>query len=381
MHSWTELHAETLRDNIRRLRAALPATAEIVFVVKANAYGHGLPETCRIAHAGGVRWFAVVHAPEAAQVRQVLPAANIVLLGPLRPAHVAAAIREHWTATLIDADHARALAAAVRASGLRRPLQCHAKLDTGMGRLGLAWDGACRELSALVAGAELELSGLCSHLAAGGNDPSFSRLQIRRFRQACAQFQAAGFPIAFRHLSNTGGILHHPEADFDGVRAGILLYGYAGDVAQAARPVATQPCLEWKTRVAQVKSVARGTPVSYDGTYVTATETCLATIEVGYADGFSRLLGTGGQVLIRGRRRPVVGRVTMNWTVVDAGAATDVRPDDEVVLIGRQGAEALWADEMAARRQTVAYEVLTDLRPCERRTAPSRALSAQPGAY
>ncbi len=368
-HTWTELQPDLLRENIRLVRERLTRGSQLIFVVKSDAYGHGMANVAQAAWAGGARLFAVAHAHEAIALRACLPDARIVVLGVTEPAEAVAVLRERIEPVTVGRRHAQALADAVRREGSRLPLRCHVKLDTGMGRLGVAWDRACDELADVLRQPELEAVGLCTHLAkSGGPDTEFSLRQIERFRQADASFRRAGIAIPFRHVNNSGGILRHPEADFEGVRAGILLYGYAGpDVAAAARPLATKPFLQWKTRVAQVKRVEPGMPISYDGTHVVSAPTRLATILVGYADGFSRLLSNRGCVLIRGRRCPVVGRVTMNLTVVDVGPDSEAREGDEAVLLGRQETASLWADEMAGWRDTISYEVLTDIRTDDRR--------------
>ncbi len=370
-NTWTELHLETLKSNVRSLQGGLAEPTQLIFVVKANAYGHGVEPVCRAAQECGVRWFAVAHAHEAFELRSYLPEARILVLGVLHPSDVPTAMRERIVPVLTSGRHGAALADAVRRTGgSSGRLRCHVKLDTGMGRLGLPWERAAAIMAETLRRPELDMTGVCTHLAAStGPDPAFSELQIERFHAAVARIREAGFPVLFRHVSNSGGILRHPSADFEGVRAGILLYGYAGgDPNSVARPLATRPCLQWKTRVALVKAVSAGTPVSYDGTHVTRRATRLATINAGYADGFSRLSGGRGFALIRGRRCPVVGRVTMNMTVADVGPDSEAREWDEAVLLGEQGSESLWADEAAAWRQTIAYEVLTDIRTDDRRT-------------
>jgi len=185
--------------------------------------------------------------------------------------------------------------------------------------------------------------------------------------------EAARLTGLFRHASNSGAILSGADRDLDGVRPGILLYGYGprvtirrqGPADTAAQTVETQPFLQWKTRIVQVKKVPAGFPVGYDSTYVTPRETGIATLDVGYADGYARLLGNRAEVIIRGRRCPVVGLVTMNLITVDLGPACEAGDGDEAVLLGRQGDASIWADEMARWRSTIPYEVLTNIHTSE----------------
>ena len=174
---------------------------------------------------------------------------------------------------------------------------------------------------------------------------------------ACA---ANGLRVSYRHIANSAAFLAHPEWDLTAVRCGIIAYGYGARYEGARAP--TKPFMQWKTRVIQVRHVPAGFPVSYLSTHVTQAPTVLATINVGYADGFARQLSNRGMVLLNGRRVPVVGRVTMNFTVLDAGSDSQVREGDEVVLMGEQGGESLWADELARWCKTIPYEILTSIR-------------------
>jgi len=276
---------------------------------------------------------------------------------------VDAALEQGITPILMGEDQARALADGARQRHLALP--CHVKIDTGMGRLGLPWEQAAGILVRLKAQGGLDIQGLCTHFASAGKpgDP-FAALQGQRFGSVVTACKAQGLSIPFQHVANSAAFSARPEWDLDGVRVGILAYGYAGRLS--APRVRTQPFLQWKTRVIHVKRVPAGFPVSYLSTFVTATPTQLATIDVGYSDGFSRLMSNKGYVLIGGRRCRVVGRVTMNFTIVDVGPDAAVREGDEAVLIGQQGDETLWADELARWCQTIPYEILTNIRSTPR---------------
>jgi alanine racemase len=241
-------------------------------------------------------------------------------------------------------------------------LRCHAKVDTGMGRLGFAWEEAAAALARLVREGGLRVEGLCTHFASGGRagPGSFAEEQARRFRAVAEQCAARGLAIPFRHIANSAAFLARPDWDLDGVRLGIVAYGYGN--RQDRRAVRTRPFLQWKTRVVQVRRVPAGSPVGYSSTHVTPAATQLAVIDVGYSDGYARLLSNKGCVLVGGRRAPVVGRVTMNFTTVDVGPDATVRDGDEAVLIGTQGGASVWADELARQAQTIPYEILTGIR-------------------
>ena len=378
-NAWIELDLDCLGRNIASLQAALSEHTRIVFVVKANAYGHGLLPVALHAWRCGVRWFAVAHVDEAMRLREQLPAAEIVILGRLAPADAAEASARKIIAVLVDADHARELAEPVAAQGLA--LRCHAKIDTGMGRLGFAWDTAGAAVPAAQRLPGLCVEGLCTHFAASGaRDRHFALTQFERFETVSAACRQAGMGPLFQHVSNSSAVLRDTVWHMDGVRPGLLLYGYAEtadeegetglfpDPPPAAVAVSTSPCLQWKTCVLQAKHVPAGFPVSYGCTYRTRAATWLATLDAGYSDGYPRLLSGKSSVLIRGRRCPVVGRVTMNMIMADAGSLGDVRAGDEAVLLGRQGNASIWAPELASLCLTIPYEILTSIRTDDIRT-------------
>jgi len=240
-------------------------------------------------------------------------------------------------------------------------------VDTGMGRLGMTWDSAPQSLAELAGIAGIEVNGICSHFASSDSpDRARADEQAERFAEVLRRCADTGLSYRIRHISNSGGILLDNNWDYDAVRAGIHLYGYTprrrGARAKSREPVLTSPILQWKTRVAQVRRVPAGFSVSYDGTHVTSRPTTLAVISAGYSDGYPRLLSNRASVLIGGRRCPVAGRVTMNLTVVDAGPDADVREGEEAVLLGQQGQESVWADELARMAETIPYEILTGIR-------------------
>jgi len=358
-NSWIELDLEVLRDNIRRVRASLCPQSGIVFVVKADAYGHGMPPVARCAAGCGVSMFAVAHIDEAILLRSSLPDVRIIILGVLAAGDVPAAVEQRLVPVLVDEEHAASLAA--RAVEIRASLECHVKIDTGMGRLGIPWERAPEAIERMSRNKSLKITGICSHFASADEpDAAFARTQAERFHSVMSACAKKGITFQFRHISNSGGFHSTPDCDYEGVRCGIQLYGYGRRGAKSRTE--TRPFLQWKSRVVQVKKVPAGFPIGYGGTFRTARETLIATIDTGYADGYPRLLGNKAQILVGGRRVPVVGRVSMNMITVDLGPASDVKVRDEAVLLGRQGAEAIWADEIAGWCGTIPYEILTGIR-------------------
>jgi len=358
-NAWLELDFDVLCRNVVAMKAALEPSTEIILVVKANAYGHGLAPVATKAFGCGVSWFLVARMDEARMLRAVLPEANILLLGAVWAQDIPEIISKRIIPVLVCGEQAAALAACAREAGLTVP--CHVKIDTGMGRFGFPWEQAPAMLATLQREGGFDIRGITMHFASAGKaGDTFAATQVERFQGVVAGCRQSGLDGLFKHVANSAAFAAHPEWDMDGVRVGILAYGYGGQRSDSR--VKTRPFLQWKTRVLQVKKVPANFPVGYLSTFVTPEPTWLATIDVGYSDGLSRLMSNKGHVLIGGRRAKVVGRVTMNFTTVDVGPEGGVQVGDEVVLIGTQGAESLWADELARWCQTIPYEILTNIR-------------------
>jgi alanine racemase len=352
--SWIEINLMHLKENIRSLRNAVPSRTEIIFVIKANAYGHGLVPVAQTAAEEGISHFAVAYLEEALTLREVLPDVNILVLGYVFPEQVETLIEKRIIPIVTDLDHGLALAESAGRLGKKLPV--HLKVDTGMGRFGVQWhevEDTLREVDELRA---LEWTGLCSHFAkVEPGEPQSAALQAQRFEEVRRLLPDQ----TFTHLSSSRAALYFPEWDFDAIRQGIVLYGYGAQDPNGR--FQTRPILQWKARVAQVKAVPAGFPVGYYGTYRTEHSTQLATLAVGYADGYNRALSNRGDVLIGGKRCAVVGRVSMNWITVDVGPDAEVQVGDEAVLIGEQGGESIWADELSSICRTIPYEILTSL--------------------
>lgn len=355
-NTWVEVDLGKLSANIAAVRGGLRPETKLVFVVKANAYGHGLREVARHAAREGVGWFAVAYVEEALIVREVAPDAEIVVMGAVLPEDVPLLHEKAILPVLVDTRHGQALSAAAVRLGVR--LRCHVKVDTGMGRFGIPWQTAVEDFHELDRLPGLSISGICTHFSSVEvARPSMGPEQVERFREITEQLGRSSNEPLMRHVSSSRAFQCFPDWDFDGVRPGIIMYGY-GARTPGLRAV-TEPVLQWKTRVMMVKRVPARFPIGYYSSYTTPAETCIATIAAGYADGYHRLLGNRGFALVRGRRYPVVGRVSMNWITLDVGLESGVEVGDEVVLIGAQGHESFWADEMARMARTIAYEMLT----------------------
>lgn len=358
MNNWVELDLGILGSNIEALRQALGTGPDVVFVVKSNAYGHGIHEVAVYACRNGIKWFAVADIDEALELRRIIMDANIIVLGRTDAESVPAMVNNNITPVLITEEQAASLSEALQVSG--KSLECHVKVDTGMGRLGLDWKNATGIISRIFRYPGLKITGICTHFASAdlsGSD--FSGEQMRRFKSVLGQCKERGIQIPFCHISNSGAIMRDPCFDMDAVRPGLLLYGYGGK--KGARVAGIKPFLQWKARIIQIKKVPPGFSVSYNNTWTSSCETHIATVAVGYADGYPRLLSNRGQMLAGGRRVQVAGLVTMNLTCIDLGPEPNVSVGDEVVLIGEQGEESLWADEIGGWCSTILYEILTGI--------------------
>jgi len=365
-----ELDLRILRNNLRNLQSALKSHTEIIFVVKSNAYGHGLVPVAQCAWECGVKWFAVTNINEALILREILPDTGIMIVGVMDTSAVAQAIGNNIVPIVISEKHAVSLASA--AASLKAVLRCHAKIDTGMGRVGFLWEEAPDILLRLARLPGLDICGFCTHFASVTSpDKSFALTQAERFNTVIRLCDEKGLSVPFKHISNSGAIICNRAWNMDGIRPGILLYGYGYKYSERGTQtpeldgcveVKTRPFLQWKTQILQIKKVPADFPVSYDSTFTTSHETFIATIDVGYADGYSRQLSNTGYVITGGKRCPVIGRITMNLTMIDLGPDTKAQEGDEVILIGSQGNEAVWADEIARWCGTIPYEILTSIR-------------------
>lgn len=356
------INLDDIAHNVRQVRRAVGPRVLVMAVVKADAYGHGAVPVARTALAGGADRLAVAIVEEGVALREAGIDAPILVMGWTPPGQLALALAHDLDLTVFSPEDARALNDA--AARLRRRPRVHIKIDTGMGRLGFRAESAATTavVERICRLPALDVEGVYTHFAASESDPEFTAQQLEVFGELLAGLRRAGIEFAIRHAANSGAIWGLPPSHLDMVRPGISLYGYhpAGWEA-AGRPGMPdlRPALTWVTRVAQVREVGPGTSVSYGRTYVTAGWERLATLPVGYADGFSRGLSGGrGLVLVNGEPVPVVGRVCMDQIVVNVTEAGPVQPGDEVVLLGSQGGWSITADTMGGWLGTISYEVL-----------------------
>ena len=345
-----------IERNCARLRAALAADAELCAVVKADGYGHGAVESGRAALAGGATWLAVAAAAEAAELRGALPAARLLVLGALTPAELDLALGAGadiavWRRGFLELVQARAGALGARP-------RVHVKYDTGMGRLGERDPDAVTDLVAAAAAAEeLELTGFWTHFATADEPGSgFFIEQLERFTELADQLRRE-HPGLIRHAANSAATLSDATAHFEMVRCGVAVYGLDpfGDDPAAQE---LEPALELRSYIADVKDFEAGDSAGYGRTWRAPQATRVGVLPIGYGDGVRRALSNNADVLVGGRRHPLVGTVSMDNLTIDLGPLTTVDPGSPAVLIGAQDGERILAEELAERLETINYEIV-----------------------
>jgi alanine racemase len=349
---WAEIDLGGLAANLAQLKQRVAPEVKFAAVVKADAYGHGLQPVVA-ALRDQVDLFAVANATEGEEIRRAGVETPVLILGPAFSEELSIIVRERFIPTLSTAEEGRRLAELVSGS----PLDVHFVFDTGMGRIGL-WNGeAIEEFRGLAELPQIRVTALSSHLPVADEDREYTSEQLERFRQEAEQLSGT-LPGT---ILNSAGLLRFGQAARPGdvVRTGLALYGVCPlpEFQSLFRPV-----LSWKTRVVLVRLLESGRTISYGRTFTTSRETKVATIGAGYGDGYPRhLSNVGAEVLIQGRRCPVLGRVTMDQTLVDVTGLPGLNVGDEVVLIGRQGDQEILASELARKAGTIAWEIFTGI--------------------
>jgi alanine racemase len=355
-----EIDLSAIRDNLRAIRSLIGPAVEIIGMVKADAYGHGAAAVARTLAAEGVKRFGVALVEEGAALREAGIPGEMLVLGALLPEQAEEIVAHRLEAALSDMDFARRLDEVSRRRR-GRPVGVHVKLDTGMGRLGFPPERALAVMGELAGMRGLRLAGAMTHFAsADEGGAEFTRGQIAAFLKIREAVAAAGIRAPLWHAANSAGILLHPESHLDAVRPGLALYGGI-PAAQVPPPTKLRPAMTLKTRIVLVRDFPAGATLGYGRTFRTARASRIAALPIGYADGFSRANSNRGQALVRGRRAPIVGRVSMDTVQVDVTDAPGVEAGDEVVLYGRQGEAEISIVEAAEMLGTIPYELMTAL--------------------
>ena len=350
-----------VRHNVRQIRASLPESTRMIAVVKANAYGHGVIPVSRAALGAGADSLAVAIPEEGIELRSAGFRVPILVLGLTLPQQAALFIDHDLTATVASSEGLQPLQAA--ALGKNRPCRVMIKLDTGMGRIGVRPEEAVSFVQSALSLSHIEVAGLFTHFATADEaDVSFTRTQLERLNQTVEALRNAGVNLPVISAANSAATDSFPAAYLDAVRPGIILYGLPPDPAMPMH-LDLKPVMSLVTRIVFIKQVPAGTPVNYGCTYRAPAPTWLATLPVGYADGYSRHLSNKAEVLVHGIRRRVVGRICMDQAVIDLGPDCNAAVGDEVVLCGRQGSDEITLTELAVLAGTINYELACGISP------------------
>lgn len=360
-----EIDLSAISYNLKSVKERAKDTA-IIAVVKADAYGHGSVETAKRLLKDGVDYLSVAFSEEAKELRHAGIDAPIIVLFDPDPKDTL-----EYNLIPIISDKKAAHRLSKEAERKHKEIAVHIKVDTGMGRLGFIGDEV-KSITEIANLKGLRIAGIMSHFSdSDSEDPSFARIQISRFNTLKKELIEGGLNIERFHMANSAAIISLPESHFDAVRPGLMLYGISPfeDLSLKSsinsftfQDLPLIQAMSLKTRIVSMRKVPSGTPISYGRTFITKRESLIGVISIGYADGFCRMFSNNADVLVKGRRVPVIGRVCMDLTMIDL---TDIQyeaaDDDEIVIMGRQGSEFISASELARRAGTISYEILTSL--------------------
>ena len=350
---------EALRSNFRRIKEKVGPQVKVLSMVKANAYGHGAIAVAQTLADEGTDAFGVATLEEAVELRQATIRQPIVVLAGTYVEQSDQFLEHGLTPVIHELETLRSLEAAIQRQSAT--LAIHLEVDTGMGRTGFLAAGLDLWLAELRKLKALRIEGVFSHFSdAESANEAYSENQVRNFLSVITSLRNAGVTPSLVHMAKSAAVLTVPDSYYDMVRPGLALYGIYPS-PQLSQEIALRPVLSWKTRILQLKRVPEGTSLGYGRIFVTRRESLIGTLPVGYADGYQRSLSNRAVVLVRGRRAPVAGRISMDLTTIDVTDIDEVQQGDEVTLLGRQGDVTISADEMASWANTISYEILTSI--------------------
>ncbi len=370
--TWAEINLGAYAHNIKELKRITRPPARLMAVVKANGYGHGAVEVAREALKNGAQYLGVARFNEAISLRKAGLSTPILIFGYSPPDLAPKLIDYELTQTVYSLSTAEALSEQAIRKG--KKINVHLKVDSGMGRLGFLLEAInvipndstasnpVREIEAITRLSGLTVEGIFTHFAtADSADKTYADLQLDRFMALLHRLQDEGLEPPIRHAANSAALINMPGSHLDMVRPGIATYGLKPSDEVNQRVIDLKPVMTLKSKIIHLKKVPPGFNISYGITFQTKNHTTIATVPVGYADGFNRLLSSRGFMLVHGQRVPIVGRICMDLTMLDVGALSGVRLEDEVVVFGKQVNESITADEIAASIDTINYEVVSTI--------------------
>jgi len=350
---WAEVDLGALRRNLKRIRQY--AGSEIMPIVKADAYGHGAVEVVRTLKEEGVTRFGVAILEEALELRREFPDIALMIIGPTLSKYSETLVKEEIIPEIFQIEQAEALSTA--ALKLNKTGRLHIKVDTGMGRTGFC-ENALEDIQKISKLPGLYLEGIYTHLAtADSADLSYANQQLKIFDDLYEKLCAAGIKIPLRHVANSAAIMQIPESHYELCRPGIILYGLL-PMDHVGQEAGFEPIMSLKARISQLKTIEKGGSVGYGRTFIADRPTKVATLPIGYGDGLRRSLSNGAEVLLKGKKARIIGKICMDQTMVDVTEIEGIQEGDEAVLLGKDGDLFISADQIAERCGTISYEIL-----------------------
>ena len=356
--AWAEINLSALRHNVQAITKFIGPSTRVMAVVKANGYGHGIIQCAEAAVQSGATWLAIASVDEGVLLRSRCPRTPICLISPFLTEDASTIVQNGITPFVSDFPSASAVNEAARALG--READAHLEIDTGMGRSGVTSDKAGSLASSLASLSNLRITGLATHFASEEDAESCER-QLELFRRAESDVRAAALQPSLAHCANSGALIRFPQSRMDLVRPGLLIYGIKPDFPAGITFPDVRPVLTLKTRIGLLRELSAGSTISYGGTHSLRRRSIIATLPIGYGDGYPRALSNKGSVIVRGRRAAILGRVCMDMLMVDVTDIPDASTGDVAVLIGRQGDECIRVEEIARLAETTEHDVTTRL--------------------
>ena len=353
---WLEINLDAIAHNVKKIRQIVGKNTQIIAVVKANAYGHGAIEVSETLLKNGVTMLGVGVIEEGIVLREAGIKAPILICGLTTNEQLESLVMYNLTATVCDLRAVRILSRI--ASEKKKKARIHVKIDTGMGRLGIPSEDTLNFVKKISLMENIEIEGIFTHFAATNEeDGNYTRKQFEKYKKALLELERGGINIPLKHVANSTTILNSYRFHLNAVRPGVIVYGLFPS-PRTKQIVQLRPAAEFKTKIIFLKEVPAGKSIGYGRTYTTTKPTRIATLPVGYADGYSWLLSNKGEVLVRGERAPIIGRICMDLCMIDVTHIGGVQTGDEIVLWGKQGSEMISAEEVAQKIGSIVYEVI-----------------------
>jgi len=357
--AWAEIYLDRLVNNFKFIKKTV-GNKKIMAAIKADAYGHGAIEVAKILQRLGVDMFGVASIEEGIELRLAGIRTKIVILSPIMDEQIDECIEYNLIPTISEIAFFERLNK--KLMRYRKPILVHVEVDTGMTRTGFPYDKTIDALKRILSSPFIKIEGIFSHFPLADSDGAFSREQIKKFSYLIAQLDSMKIKPKFVHLANSSGIFRYPQSHFNLVRPGITLYGLKSS-PEVIYNNHFKPVMSLKSKIVNIHKVPRGTPISYGHTYYTSRESRIATLSVGYGDGYPRMLSNNADVLCRGKRAKIVGTICMDLMMIDVTDIPQAKLGDIVTLIGEDGKEEIRAEELAQKCNTIVYEITTGIGP------------------